>query len=174
MLHRDYFIWNFLLRFSYYLFLATEEIYDSSIIFKDSKKIEIPRDDSSAKKYTRAWKDFCSLLPKIKAVEVVAVAVVRHGMLFTRDTYASPAVRRDRARKGYPMSIHRIFTADAGRVYSPRWLFTPEGGEGKLLPPLKMATLCMQSTWLIAGVTLALLTFGIEWQLGSPPACCRA
>lgn len=58
-----------------------------------------------------------------------------------------------------------------------RWLFSPRrgggrgggSGEGPLLPPSQKWLLSARSTWLIAGVILARLTFGIKWQLRSPP-----
>lgn len=44
-----------------------------------------------------------------------------------------------------------------------------EREERSLLPPSQKWLLSARSTWLIAGVILARLTFGIKWQLRSPP-----
>lgn len=114
---------------------------------------------------------FLSWLAKIKVVEVRLLRMARFFYASARYMWFS----RWRSRKGYPVSIHRISATDAGPALALfKMTFFADGeeggsGEGSLLPPSQRWLLPARSTWLIAGVILARLTFGIKWQLRSPP-----
>lgn len=111
-------------------------------------------------------------------------AVVKNGTFFTLLLDTCGSLVGGRLRIGRERVIRCPFIVSPLRMLGPtrapcsRWLFSPTGerskggrgsGEGSLLPPSQRWLLPARSTWLIAGVILARLTFGIKWQPRSPP-----
>lgn len=146
------------------------------LIARVSHDRPVDRDRPFSYLYNKVWRGLYSLLrlSKIKAVEVRSLGTV----CFLRFCAIHVARRRS---SGFEQIGERVircpFIASPLRMLATRVLrddFFRRGWWGGSFCRLQRWLLSACSTWLIAGVTLAPLTFGIEWQLDSPPGCCRA